>query len=603
VSLCREGEYWDGVTCKGVAPGTEKESDVALLWKPGENRGNVASLALWNDGHKIQFSDLPYPGWAIPDDPTWDENPFSDTSWQFEYQAMFWNWVPVYGYETSGDPAYLADLKRYILDWISDNPTADLSKMQWCDHSIAYRSVIWTYIYFKYFRGSLTQAEASSLVSSLKLHGQKLQDLLQTISNNHSFYHALALYNLARAYPDWEKSSEWLSFAKCRIFQVSAAIVDAEEGVTREQAMSYHWNAMWLMVTADSLFKPYGDELTPGDHKVLDKMLDFWTLMLLPGGYASPIGDSNNSELSLSSAKQYFSMGYGTSLAAYYLGSFVPPPPDSLLFARTGYASYRPNKPGSFQLVFDFGQSRWSHGHNDALNFLLQYNNERLITEAGGPYNYDSEHLYFVHARSHNTIVVDGQDYPYGDATLLAHADGPDYYFVQARHKNCADVTHTRSILVLKPDTVVVLDDLVSAENLSHAYDLLYHLPPGATATVAGDDLNVSVSSTTRAVFTVLASFPVTYQKIEGQTSPAWQGWITPSAGVTIAAPVMQYTQTATSGWFGTVIQPFVNVAPAIAASIERVGNDWKLSVDNGINVWQIDMPGSETLPTVHVMR
>ena len=597
--------YYDDFNYRLLQTGTV---DPDLLYRPEKERGNDSTLSLYDDGRKIKFKGLPYMAWQIPNDPSWSENPFANPTWEFLYQSLLWIWAPIYGYEKTGDQKYLDEAKHYIFSWIERNPVVVDGTIQWYDHSVTYRAAIISYVYHKYLKGYLIPIQRAKLVKSMAIHSYELVRLLkdpQYIGHNHNMFHAMALFSLAYALSDWVESSPWKALAKARISQLIDEMVDVEEGVSLEQAMSYHWAAIRLFESAISLVVSLSQSYDGSELEIIDRLLDFAALMALPDMTLAPIGDTNhNDNSSWNSLYSLYRRGYGSTISGFFLGDSDLEPENCYQFPSSGYAVFRPDYAKDFQLIFKASPTLFSHGHNDALSFILFDNGARILTDPGGPYIYQHpDRTYFLHAKAHNTIVVDGRNMLKGDSEFIDYSCNATYAFVRAAHAKYKDVKHTRSVLIVDNDIVVVYDTLDSQQNLEHKYDLLYHFDVGTALTYDGALLSAIASDISKARLEILGSNSLSYEEVSGEDASEWEGWVTPAYGIREAAPVSIFSQHGTDAWFATVLSTYA-VEPK-RYSIDYLKRDSSIvfEIRQPNARWTIEIPDYQGLPVVRVVE
>jgi hypothetical protein len=436
--------------------------------------------------------------WSIPANPTWRENPFNDRTWLRDYHSLNWLYSPAWAYLSTGDEKYLSEIIFYILSWIKSNPLTELSakKMAWHDGAIVRRTHLLVYLYHKFLKEKLTKEQTRAFIGALSLHGDNLEKLANNPKwkgHNHNLMHSRALYDLAVAFPQIPKSSEWKMQGRERINQLLDEMVEVSEGVSKEQAIFYHFFVLRLFYNIHIYLSGFNDGFSDEQIEVLKKMVEFAALVLFPNGNLPAIG---NTKFGGSGRGQKFflsklvTQGLGTKTAEFILtnGQRGIRPADAHFFPKSGYALFRPVYSSADQwrddlcVVFDFGPSKNFHGHKDAISFVLYGYGSSLIIDSGGPYNFnkDKNSRYITKglasSKSHNIVIVDNQDYQYGDTKLIRYHDTQFYSFIEAQNAKYPKVTYKRAILLLKLDLVIVIDHLRSSDRTKHQYDLIFSL-------------------------------------------------------------------------------------------------------------------------------
>jgi hypothetical protein len=392
--------------------------------------------------------------WPIPVNPTWQEDPFNDRSWRMYYHSLKWLYSPAHGYLITGKDYYLDEIIHYIFSWIDSNSIVGHStKMAWHDGATVKRTHLFIYLYHKFFKNKLTSQQTRVFIKTLSTHGDFLENLLinpkwKGRRHNHHLMHARALYDLAIAFPEFPKSSEWRILSRERINQLLLEMVEVSEGISKEQAINYHFYVLRLFYDTHNYLSGFNDGLSEGQIEVIKRMVEFAALVLLPNGNLPAIGDTYfgaSGKNKKSFLTKLVAQGIGTETAEFILtnGLSGVRPADAHFYPKAGYALFRPTYSSpkewinDLTLVFDCGPSIFSHGHNDAMNFVLYGYGTNLIIDSGGPYNYnkkDKTRAEFISSKSHNLVVVDSQDYRPGNTLVTRYHNTPVYSFIESKN-------------------------------------------------------------------------------------------------------------------------------------------------------------------------
>jgi hypothetical protein len=163
----------------------------------------------------------------------------------------------------------------------------------------------------------------------------------------------------------------------------------------------------------------------------------------------------------------------------------------------SGYAVLR---GGSVRVVFDVGELGYgsiaAHGHADALSVLADLGNESVLRDSGtGSYVASRGRDDYRTTAAHNTVVVGGR--PQAEllgphlwgrrfaTTVEASSLTAELDYVRASHDGYIPAArHTRSVLFVKPDLLLVLDRVEGTGPIGA--ELTWHLrTPGAAVAVA----------------------------------------------------------------------------------------------------------------------
>jgi hypothetical protein len=428
--------------------------------------------------------------------------------------------------------------------------------------------------------------------------------------HNHNLMHSRALYDLAVAFPQVPKSSEWKVLSRERIDQLLDEMVEVLEGVSKEQAIHYHFFALSLFYNIHSYLSGLNDGFSDEQIEVLRKMVEFAALVMFPNGNLPAIGDTQFG--ASGKWKKFFlaklvAQGFGTKTAEFILtnGQQGIRPADAYFYPKSGYALFRPEYSSAdgwshdLSLVFDCGPSMFSHGHKDAMSFVLYGYGSSLVIDSGGPYNYNSDENSryirrgFESSKSHNIVIVDGRDYRDGDPRLIRYQDTQVYTFIEAENLKYPHVIYKRAILLLKPDLVIVIDHLKSSDRKAHQYDLIFHFPPNSQIDLSGDQLSMSIENGAGLHMRVKSMHTVSSSIIEGQEQPFFQGWATIAHSKKIPAPALQIRQKGEHCWYVTLIKPYRGKS-AISMDADVTINaesEWEITLGVDLGNQKIHIP------------
>ena len=135
------------------------------------------------------------------------------------------------------------------------------------------------------------------------------------------------------------------------------------------------------------------------------------------------------------------------------------------------------NLPNQTYVTFNAGTYRTSHSSLDALGITM-YSNGTTLLPTSGLYTYTQQPdlEYFHGTRSHNTVVVDGQDQAEGFAQAGSYGAANGSTWASGTSNLYAGVTHRRRVIILRQGITLVTDDLQSAN--THSYAQTWHLDP-----------------------------------------------------------------------------------------------------------------------------
>jgi len=527
--------------------------------------GQSAARELWDQGQQIRLGG--FPTFAVPDDPTWAEDPFDDTTWLRNYHSLTWLLIPARAYLVTGAARYREQLKRYLLDWIEENPRGSApSPRAWFDGSVGYRTDLMVELFKPILADALTASERHQIMESLRVHGGALSDYLRLpglAGHNHNLFHALQLYNLSVAFPELPGADGWRTQARRRVSSLMPEMVSVNEGVSLEQAANYHLLAMQLFDRADGYLKRFDDGLSRAEKQTLASMASFAAMLLSPTQELPAIGDTQYGANGWDRLAALRAKGPIDPFADYVLthGRSGQRPPDTIFFPESGYAILRPAYSpcqawsNDLQLIVDTSARERPHGHDDVMNVLLTAYGHSLLIDSGGPYAYGkAERQGFIGALAHNVVVADDALGEPGPVSDLVETDTATYSVVAGSYAVGNGVLDRRTVVLAKPDLVLVVDRLQATDDAHHRYRLLYHLPPDAAVTADGT-AGLVRAGTAGMGFRVVGSRPLAMDVVAGQADPPL-GWVTEGHRARTPAPTLSIVQTGRELWFVTVLAP-----------------------------------------------
>ena len=287
---------------------------------------NKVAYREYLNGKKIWFGKK-FKAWPLPANPTWREDPFSDRTWLMKYHSLNWLYSPAHAYLITGKDKYLNDIVFYIFDWINSNPINKPSakKMAWHDGATVRRTHLLVYLYHKFLNEKLTGEQADIFIKTLSIHGDYLEKLTNDSKwkgHNHNLMHSRALYDLAVAFPEIPKSSLWKILSRERMNQLFDEMVEVSEGISKEQAVFYHFFALYLFYNIHNYLSGLNDGFSNEQIGVLKKMVEFAALIMLPNGNLPAIGDTQfgaSGKTQKSFLLKLVAQGLGTETAEYIL--------------------------------------------------------------------------------------------------------------------------------------------------------------------------------------------------------------------------------------------------------------------------------------------
>ena len=416
-------------------------------------------------------------------------------------------------YVLTGRGVFLEELVAQLESWIDDNPS--LRGINWASAlEVAFRAQSWIWV-LHLVGDRLDESFARRLRTALYQHGCFIENNLSVYfsPNTHLLGEAVALHALGRVFsqPRWEKSgARWVENELHR--QVQA------DGSHFEQSSYYHVYALDMF-----LFHMVLAESPPDFAPTLMRMAEYLAAVLGPapalpmlgdddgGRFFHPYGERNKfARATLATCGVLFErpewIGSADDLAEQALWWLGPdrvsapaatPQHQSRLFPEAGLAVMT---CGDRQVIVDggpFGPGRAGHSHSDTLSIVVRAG-ERDVLIDPGTFTYVGDlkaRDWFRGSGAHNTIRIDKCDQaspmgPFWWAELpsvnirewITTAE-QDFFDAECRYR---DFLHRRRVLWIKPDVVIVFDEIHGPAG-EHTVEQLWHPGDESAATLVLD--------------------------------------------------------------------------------------------------------------------
>jgi len=411
---------------------------------------------------------------------------------------------------------------RSLDSWLEGNPY--LSGVNWTSIlELAERLVSWALLYPRIAdRVASDQDFRRRWLDSIYLHLSRVSRKLSLYSsaNNHLIGELVGLFVGASCFNFWPECSAWRDRAH-KLLEREIRLQVGEDGVNREQAISYHLFTMELFLLAFAIGRATGTPFSEGYAQRLCGMAGFLDSVATSGGDLPWYGDSDDArgfvlaedESALEVVMQLAGLLFGqpqwlrfcpTSTAA--ARALVPDLLGKLnqaayaqvspreLFPDAGLACVRTHD-GNARILMDFGPlgfgSTAAHGHADALSIWLSLDDEYFLVDAG-TYAYHSHpewRTFFRGTEAHNTARVDGRNQSEmkgrflwsakANARLLRFDKTSEQVTIEAEHDGYLRLTdpliHARGVTFDRATGNVSVEDTFRCTG-PHEIELLFHM-------------------------------------------------------------------------------------------------------------------------------
>lgn len=430
-------------------------------------------------------------------------------------------------YAANGDSQ--ADyIVKSIGSWLEANPY--LSGVHWTSSlELAERVISWAMIYPRIAeRVGRDEGFRRRWLDSIYLHLTRISRKLSLYSsaNNHLIGELIGLFVGATCFDFWPECSGWRARAQ-QLLEREIALQVGEDGVNREQAMSYHLFTLELFLLGFIIGRNSGNGFSPKYAQRVRAMAAFVDSVATTSGDLPWYGDSDDArgfvlsehetglEVTMQLAGLLFDEPHWLRFrktATVAAKALVPDPAGKLdradmkparlreLFPDAGFASVRTHD-GSVSLLMDFGPlgftSTAGHGHADALSIWMSVDGQYFLVDAG-TYAYHSHpewRTYFRSTAAHNTANVDGQSqskmagrFLWGakaNARLLRFDNDREQVTIEAEHDGYLrlpePVIHRRHVGFDRTTGNVSIEDSFRGTG-RHEVEVFFHLHQDAEA-------------------------------------------------------------------------------------------------------------------------
>lgn len=422
---------------------------------------------------------------------------------------------------------------RSLDSWLHANPY--LYGVHWTSSlELAERVLSWALLYPRIADNvARDQDFRGRWLGSIYLHLARIARKLSLYSsaNNHLIGELVGLFVGSSCFDFWPDCSAWRNLAR-RLLEREIRIQVGEDGVDREQAMSYHLFTLELFLLAFTIGRNTGSPFSAGYAQRLRMMATFLDTVGTSSGDLPWYGDSDDArgflvseaESALEVTMQLAGLLFAEPawlrfrnapteaaralvpdlLASLDCGAHTSTTPREL-FPDAGLACVRTHD-GSICLLMDFGPlgftSTAAHGHADALSLWLSIDDEYFLVDAG-TYAYHSHpewRTFFRSTAAHNTARVDGRDQSEmtgrflwsakATARLLRFEDSTGQVTIEAEHDGYMrlpePVTHRRTVCLNRATgNVHIEDDFLCTGR--HEVELFFHMHEEAVVLCVSD--------------------------------------------------------------------------------------------------------------------
>jgi hypothetical protein len=546
---------------------------------PGDQARVVEKAEAFLAGH---FQYYKYAVVELPPVLNWFEDPYDDVSWNWQLHVMEFIWYLCRAYEFTGRKVFLLRARDLIINWIEVNMPKGSQRPPgnaWNEHSTAFRLTYWLYFFEILTRSELHEPHiAETIFQSMQYHsGLLADDDFYRKCHNHGIDQDRALIAMSLMHPESKLAGVRLSLGLNRLHRQLKEII-SPRGIQLEHSPIYHVIAIAQLTRLQSFFASWGIQ-----HQVVELidtlcplMARFVELIVKPDGCIAPVGDSSPEPIkdfvtTLSPVCQ----GNPILSDLIHTGTTKKCVDVAISFPEEGYAVIRDSAgcrlpfSESFYLLFVAAADRGlDHRQSDELSFILHYLGRDILIDHGYySYRKDRERRYIISQAAHTTVVVDRISPEGRNTSLDLFKSSREFVILHGSQRNYPGLEHVRWLAYIKPDIVIVFDELGRPETdhldkekwVSHEFEQMFHFSPhlaASTPIIREDAVEVVFSAPDNAHVVKLTQLEVADTSLflaKGEREPLL-GWTTKRHGELEPSPVIVSRQVGREARFVTVL-------------------------------------------------
>jgi len=457
----------------------------------------------WSHGGK-------YPVIDIAGEVPWDDDGPEHRSWNFHIHCLDMIQDLLHAHSESGRQDFLDPALRIAMEWARRHPdpaSARGSQFAWYDMAVGLRAQRMAYLLDVVSRdGAAEDGVRSMLETSLELHRAFLADDANIVfHNNHGFYQVAGQLAMGRRFsgrlPGMDEAYHQGLARLRRMLEQQFT----REGVHREHSPDYHrmvYDSLAGIIASGLVQDP---ELLGMAGRIEDSLAWF----VLPNGLLLNFGDTDARVMRSSEAEAAERWRRPPMQFVASAGTLGAPPAGPVsVFAESGYwiarSRWQPGtgeEPGDGYLAMAAAFHSRTHKHADDLSFAWYDRGEELLVDAGrygylgktevgselweqGFWYSDPKRLYVESTRAHNTVEIDGRDFPrkgvkpYGSALGRHGTATGGVHFCEAEARQFGSIRHARVLAWLPGQWLLVFDWLHDNAGADHHFRQWFHLAP-----------------------------------------------------------------------------------------------------------------------------
>jgi hypothetical protein len=464
-----------------------------------------------------------YPPLSMTTPIDWAADPYHDSNWRYQLNAMY-PLAPAFQLlADSYDPGVYAFVRRVFDDWIRFNlDENNENPFRWNDMASGIRATYLAQL-IVLEREHGDDKFLSRLLDAAHQHLEELADPKRFSLHNHGLFQVVGIAALCSVISS-DDCAEWMKYSVQRYDRLLDHQFDGE-GMHLEHSPGYH---LLALETFDKIEKSGLLKLSEDGNRRLQRARFNLQFLIHPDGGFAEIGDTEAAS-ARGAARFSQQARWLTSNGA----AGVEPLYGVWTFPLSGYAAARQldrNGLQSYLILFAGHHSR-VHKHLDWNTFEWSDRGRRILVDSG-KWGYESsdEREYFLSPRAHNTVVTTGVtsspgDVPPRDAVLEAwEASGVAAIVSDAVLVRKYLNGSFRRMLVMKPGEWLVVADEIQ-ERLPGEQTLWFHFPPDADVSSVATGFQVTFPQNTDRLAVLGVGRGDRKLMARGETEPELLGW------------------------------------------------------------------------------
>ncbi|MGA1199124.1 MAG: alginate lyase family protein, partial [Candidatus Latescibacterota bacterium] len=353
--------------------------------------------------------------------------------------------------------------------------------------------------------------------------------------------------SLLQFFPEFKESEKWRDLAIQSLYlELDAQVYP--DGAQIELSSGYHQVSLRNFVMGYAIGQLNGMPVPDDFVDKLERMYHYDLFMAMPNLLMPALNDGGQTDIStyLRGGFKFFPKRKDFQWAATSRKEGTAPANVSSAFPYAGHFVMRSGWDEQDRyLFFDGGPFGYGHQHEDKLNMMVYaYGRVHVVDPGNYPYDSSQWRAYVLSTRAHNTVMIDGleqnqrgkprEEYVVSEPLPHTWISEKHFDYVSASYdlgygpERDTTVTHTRSILFVKPDFWIVTDFLKASDENVHTYDAMFHLDADGAALVQdgrGVETRNGVGESNLGIYGI-ANTEFSIEVVSGQEEPIVQGWI-----------------------------------------------------------------------------